>query len=65
MTEKPTEELTKASNPPSTEERSRTERYRKLAAMLGDWLEEPGDYDDEIWPLVESELKDGGTRIGE
>jgi len=48
------------SGPPAGEERSRTERYRKLAARLGDWLEESDDYDAEVRPLVEAEPKDTG-----
>ena len=39
------------------------ERYRKAAVSLREWMEAGDGYDDEIWPLIEEELKDPGIRV--
>lgn len=43
------------------------ERYRKVAELLREWMGADDGYDDEIWPLIEEELRDPGIRcrVGE
>ena len=40
-------------------------RNRKAAALLDCWLDEDEAYDAEIWPLMEQELAELRTRIGD
>ena len=44
---------------------SRSERYRKAAALLREWMADDSGYDEEIWPALERELKDVGIRLRE
>lgn len=37
---------------------TRRERNRQAVELLRRWSEEDDDYDGEIWPLLEAELKD-------
>jgi hypothetical protein len=37
---------------------SRAERYKQLAALLQQWEEEPGDYDERTWHYLEPLLQD-------
>lgn len=43
--------------PNATNDEEREERYRRLAAQLQDWAAEDAEYDEEVWPLVEEELR--------
>ena len=40
-------------------------RNQQAAALLGGWLEEDNAYDAEIWPLMEQELAELRTRVGD
>lgn len=46
----------------SPEER---EWNRETAAMIRSWMEQDDGYDDEVWPLIEEELKNSRMRCGE
>ena len=48
--------------PLSPEER---ERNRETAALLRSWMESDGQYEEEVWPLIEEELKNSRMRCGE
>ncbi len=41
----------------------RRARYRHAAALLRQWMQEPDDYDERVWPSVEEVLKDSGLRL--
>jgi len=43
--------------PGATRNEEREERYRRLAAQLQEWAAEDAEYDEEVWPLVEEELR--------
>jgi hypothetical protein len=34
----------------------RRERYRQLAALVGEWEANPAGHDDELWPILQAEL---------
>jgi len=58
--------------PLSIEERSpappaqtRRDRYRRAAVLIESWLADESGYDEEIWPLLEEELKGGRMRCRE
>lgn len=46
----------------SPEER---ERYKKASDLLADWLKADDQHDEEVWPLVEEELKNSRMRCGD
>lgn len=48
--------------PPTPEQR---ERYQEAAHLLREWMASEDSYDEEVWPLVEEELKHGRMRCGE
>lgn len=53
-------------NTPQQEVEARKERNRRAALMLQSWLDEEDDgYDERVWPVIESALKDDPIRIGE
>lgn len=39
------------------------ERYRQAAELLCDWMQAEDGYDQEVWPLIEAELKDHRMRM--
>lgn len=43
--------------PGATRNEERGRRYRRLAAQLQEWTAEDAEYDEEVWPLVEDELR--------
>lgn len=43
----------------------RRARYRHAADLLRQWMQEPDDYDERVWPAVEEALKDSGLRLRE
>jgi len=47
------------------ERTSRRDRYRRAAALIERWLADESGYDEEIWPLLEEELKGGRMRCEE
>jgi len=49
--------------PGGPEERRR--RNRRVAALLQRWLDEPGDYDERVGPLVQEELRNSPIRFWE
>lgn len=38
-------------------------RNRNAAALLADWMAEPDDYDEAVWPILEAELKSDPLRL--
>ncbi len=44
---------------------SRIDRYNKLAALIQEWSEEPGDYDERTWPYIEEALKESALKCTE
>ncbi len=52
-----TVEITKAEN--------RIECHRQLAAMLREWMTDPQEYDEEVWPYVEDALNQDGIILRE
>jgi hypothetical protein len=41
------------------------ERYKKASDLLAGWMEADDPYDEEVWPLVEEELKNSRMRCGD
>ncbi|HEX6862774.1 MAG TPA: hypothetical protein VF414_08165 [Thermoanaerobaculia bacterium] len=37
-------------------EEVRRERYRRLAALIGEWEADPTGHDEEFWPILQAEL---------
>ena len=46
----------------SAEER---ERYQRASDLLAGWMKADDHYDEEVWPLVEEELKNSRMRCGD
>jgi hypothetical protein len=38
-------------------------RYRQAAELLRGWMQAEDGYDQEVWPLIEAELKDHRMRM--
>lgn len=51
----------------SAEGRSAEEsaRYKKASDLLAGWMKAEDSYDEEVWPLVEEELKNSRMRCGD
>ena len=45
---------------PSTEQQ---ERYREAAALLRQWMQEKDDFEEEIWPILEEQLRNRRLRL--
>ena len=45
---------------PSTEQQ---ERYREAAALLRQWMQERDEFEEEIWPVLDEELRNRRLRF--
>lgn len=57
----------RSGEPHPTEGRSpeERERYKKASDLLAGWMKAGDRYDEEVWPLVEEELKNSRMRCGD
>ena len=44
---------------------NRLRRYRKAADLLRRWMQQEDDYDEKVWSVLETELKDTRARCRE
>ena len=49
----------------AVETSNRARRYQKAAQLLRQWMERDGDYDEQVWSVLEESLKDNRVRCRE
>jgi len=54
--------LSSEARSPEPPPQTRRDRYRRAAAFIESWLADESGYDEEVWPLLEEELKDARMR---